>query len=256
MHKYRGIALWLLFPVVGLALSFVLFPLAIENSKNPHAYTYSKLHAANGVNLYALKTKPDNIALKAISQNVTDTGLYGINGGFFYNTDLLSIAVTNDLPAKGEANDYGTGWYNTDVPRGTLVWDAALRAFTIQVVKHAGEIKITDRSHYWAQGGVSMKLADPAGWEAQMIREEMPAYDENRLRSAAAYDSQGYVWLIVTPTPCTIEQFRSAILQKIVPGQLTDGIFLDGDGSSQLNSREHHLHGDGREVYQMLQILK
>ncbi|NEW08663.1 hypothetical protein GK047_21950 [Paenibacillus sp. SYP-B3998] len=256
MQKYRAAILWLLFPLVGVLLSIFLFPLAIENSKKPHAYTYAKYQAANGVELHTLKTKPSNIALKAIDKNVTQTGLYGINGGFFYNSDLLSIAVTNDQPAKGEANDYGTGWYNTDVARGTLIWDEALRAMYIQVVKHAGELQVTDRHHYWAQGGVSMKLGDPVGWEAQMIAEEMPAYDENRLRSATAYDSLGNVWLIVTPTPCTIEQFRSAILQKIVPGQLVDGIFLDGDGSSQLKSREDKLKGDGREVYQILQVVK
>jgi hypothetical protein len=256
MLKYRAVALWLVFPMIGIFVSMVFYPLAIANSKKPHAYTYAKLRALNGVELHVLKTKPDNIALKAIGKNVTETGYYGINGGFFYNGDLLSIAVTNDLPAKGEANDYGTGWYNTDVARGTLIWDEALHAFYIQIVKHAGELKVTDRSHYWAQGGVSMRLGDPVGWEAQMIAEEMPAYDENRLRSAAAYDSQGNIWLIVTPTPCTIEQFRSAISQKIVHGQLVDGIFLDGDGSSQLMSRENRLHGDGREVYQMLQIVK
>ncbi|MFD0695877.1 hypothetical protein ACFQZT_17500 [Paenibacillus sp. GCM10027628] len=256
MHKYRTAALWLLFPLIGVLLSSVWFPIAIANSKKPHAYTYAKLRAVSGIELHVLRTKPDNITLTAISKNVTDTGLYGINGGFFFNGDLLSIAVTNDRPAKGEANDYGTGWYNTDVARGTLIWDEALHAFYIQVVKHAGELKVTDRNHYWAQGGVSMKLNDDAGWEAQMIAEEMPAYDENRLRSAAAYDNQGYVWLIVTPTPCTIEQFRNAILQKIVPGQLVDGIFLDGDGSSQLASRQDRLTGDGREVYQMLQIIK
>lgn len=256
MLQYRPVTLWLFFPILGLFLSMALYPLAIENSKKPHAYTYSKLQATNGVELHVLKTKPENIALKAIDKNVTKTGLYGINGGFFYNGDLLSIAVTNDLPAKGEANDYGTGWYNTDVSRGTLVWDEALRAFNVQIVKHAGELKVTERNHYWAQGGVSMKLGDSMGWEAQMIAEEMPAYDENRLRSAATYDTQGNVWLIVTPTTCTIEQFRSAILQKIVPGQLVDGIFLDGDGSSQLMSRENKLHGDGREVYQIMQIMK
>ncbi|TXK85987.1 hypothetical protein [Paenibacillus sp. N3.4] len=256
MSKSRTVLLWLLFPLVGLLLSSVLFPLAIADSHKPHAYTYAKLKANNGVVLHVLQTKPDNIALRAIDQNVTKTAQYGINGGFFYNGDLLSIAVTNDRPAKGEANDYGTGWYNTDVARGTLIWDQALRAFYIQVVKHAGELKVTDRNHYWAQGGVSMRLADAIGWEAQMIAEEMPAYDENRLRSAVAYDTSNHVWLIVTPTACTIEQFRSAILQKVAPGQLIDGVFLDGDGSSQLKSRQHQLQGDGREVYQMLEIVK
>jgi len=253
---YREAVLWLLFPLFGVLLSCVLYPWAIAVSQLPHAYDFHKIQAANGVELHVIRTSPDHIALKAIDQNLVQTGMYGINGGFFYNGDLLSIAVMNDRPAKGEPGDYGTGWYNTDVSRGTLVWDAAARIFSIQVAAHAGELHVTDRSRYWAQGGVSMKLADPAGWQTQMIAEAMPAYDEDHLRSAAAFDAGNHIWLIVTPTPCTIKQFRTAILQKIAPGQLIDGIFLDGDGSSQLRSREDKLLGDGREIYQMLQIVK
>ncbi|MFC5452515.1 hypothetical protein [Paenibacillus aestuarii] len=70
------------------------------------------------------------------------------------------------------------------------------------------------------------------------------------------HDASNRVWLIVTPTPCTIEQFRTAILQTIVPGRLIDGIFLDGDGSSQLRSREDKLLGNGREIYQIRQVVK
>jgi hypothetical protein len=131
-----------------------------------------------------------------------------------------------------------------------------VKRFSIQLAEHAGQLVVTDRNRYWAQGGVSMRLGDEVGWERQMIDEEMPAYDENRLRSAVAYDAIGELWMIVTPTPCTIEQFRTAILQKIKPGRLVDGIFLDGDGSSQLLSRSAKLKGDGREVYQMLALKK
>jgi hypothetical protein len=250
------LAIWLIFPWIGFTIAIILFPILQASNARPHNYEYAKLKATNGVELHTLRTNPDNVQLTAIDRNVTQTGLYGINGGFFFNGDLLSIAVMNDKPAKGEANDYGTGWYNTDRPRGTLVWDPVVKRFSIQLAEHAGQLVMTDRNRYWAQGGVSMRLGDEAGWERQMIDEEMPAYDENRLRSAVAYDAIGELWMIVTPTPCTIEQFRTAILQKIKPGRLVDGIFLDGDGSSQLLSRSAKLKGDGREVYQMLALKK
>jgi hypothetical protein len=41
-----------------------------------------------------------------------------------------------------------------------------------------------------------------------------------------------------------------------VLGRLIDGIFLDGDGSSQLASGSAKLDGEGREVFQMLRIVQ
>jgi phosphate/sulfate permease len=256
MDKLRVLTIWLMMPIIGMLVSLIAYPIVMKHSNDPQAYSFSTVKADNGVKLYSLKTSPDHISLQAIHQNLHDTGLFGINGGFFYNEDLLSIAVMNDRPAKGEPNDYGTGWYNTGHARGTLVWDQIRKQFSIQVVENTGELKVTDRLHYWAQGGVSMNLIDESNWKQPMIDEQMPAYDEQRLRSAVAYDMDGQVWLIVTPTSCTIEQFRSAIRHYLAPGRLIDGIFLDGDGSSQLVSRHAKLKGDGREVYQMLSIIK
>jgi phosphate/sulfate permease len=256
MDKLRIIAIWLMVPIIGLLISLIAYPYVMKHTDEPHDYQFSRVKADNDVKLYRLHTSPTNIVLRAIHQNLIDTGFYGINGGFFYNGDLLSIAVMNDRPVKGEQNDYGTGWYNANHARGTLVWDQASKQFSIQVVENAGDLKVTDRLHYWAQGGVSMNLVDEGNWQQQMMAEQMPAYDELRLRSAVAYDMDGQVWLIVTPTPCTIEQFRSAINQTVAPGRLIDGIFLDGDGSSQLVSGNANLKGDGREVYQILSIIR
>lgn len=218
-------------------------------------YTYMKLTDSNNVVLHAVKTTARNIALKAIDTNVTKTKDYGINGGFFYNGDLLSLAVINNKPIKGKPGDYGTGWYNTDRPKGTLVWDDAAELFTIQIVEESDQVRVTDRSRFWAQGGVSMGLLNETGWEKQASAEEMPAMDENHLRSGMVYDSDKNVWLVVTSTPCTVKAFRSAIKELVAKDKLVDGIFLDGDGSSQLKIGKHELPGDKRPVYQMITLV-
>lgn len=212
--------------------------------------------ASNGVSLHSIRTLPQNIGLKAITSNVTDTHDNGINGGFFWEGYLLSIAVINDLPVKGLPGDYGSGWYNIDRKRGTLVWDEKAQTFTIQVVEDAAELKVMDRQHYWAQGGVSMGLTNPDGWAAQAISEEMPVINEKRMRSGIVYDQNNNVYLVVAPTPCTGEQFRTAVKEQVGNGQLVDGLFLDGDGSSQLKVADYLLPGDRREVYQMIALLK
>lgn len=235
---------------IGIALS------RGDTKREYKAYSYYKLTASNKIVLHALRTTPDNIVLKAIAENVTRTGETGINGGFFYNGDILSLAVMNNKPVKGVPGDYGTGWYNTDRPRGTLVWDAAAGMFSVQVVEESDQINVSDRSRFWAQGGVSMGLLNEPGWEQQAIAEEMPAMDEERMRSAMAYDADRNVWLIVTPTPCTIPAFREAIKERIAKGKLMDGIFLDGDGSSQLKAGKTALAGDSRPVYQMIALIR
>jgi hypothetical protein len=253
--KYEAV-IWLVFPLVGFFISLMIYPYAMELNAVPHSYTFSKVNASNGVKLYTLRTDPEHVELKAIDTNLLNTGLYGINGGFFYNGDLLSIAVMDDWPVKAAPNAYGSGWYNTGLARGTLVWDKVLKHFSVQVVESADQLQVANRLAYWAQGGVSMGLSEGIAWERLMPEQRMPAYEEQRLRSGAAFDSEGKLWLIVTPTLCTVEQFRSAILERIIPGKLIDGIFLDGDGSSQFASRTAKLGGDGREVYQMLQIAR
>ncbi|KIL38258.1 hypothetical protein SD70_27635 [Gordoniibacillus kamchatkensis] len=223
-------------------------------------YRFEYAKAANGVALYTIRTTPDNVRLRTIDSNVTATPYFGVNGGFFWEGALLSIAVENGRPLKGEPGDYGSGCYNTGVDsnlrRGTLVWDEAARRFSVQVVTDASELQVTDKLRYWAQGGVSMGLSNETGWEREMIAEQMPAYDEGHSRTALVYDRDNRLYMIVTPTLCTIEQFRTAIREKIGGGRLADGVFLDGDGSSQLQVDHVRLAGDRRQVYQMLALIR
>jgi hypothetical protein len=227
---------------------------------HPQHYHFQKLKASNGVVLYTIRTNPENVRLKAINTNVTETTYFGINGGFFWEGSLLSMAVINHEPLIGVPGEYGSGWFNTgadnNFKRGTLVWDGLMKRFSVQIVGQAGELFITDIYNYWAQGGVSMSLGKEADWKNEIIVQKMPAYDETHMRTGIVYDENQQLYMIVTPTLCTIEQFRTAILEKLGTRRLVDGIFLDGDGSSQLQSPQAHLVGDHRQVYQMLSFMK
>lgn len=239
--------------LIGL-ISFIMTDL-----NHPQHYYFNKIKASNGVVLSYIRTTADNVQLQKIATNVTETTYYGINGGFFWEGALLSIAVMDDKPLIGNAGEYGSGWYNWSdgtYKRGTLVWDGISKHFSVQLVGQASELYVSNTRNYWAQGGVSMSLGDEANWKDQIIYEHMPSYDEGHMRSGLVYDEQQYVYMVVTTTSCTVEQFRSAILEKLGNQKLVDGIFLDGDGSSQLQVRDARLVGDHRQVFQMLTLKK
>lgn len=224
------------------------------DTEPPRNYYYADTTASNGIRLHYMRTTPDRIELQAVAANVTDMKSYGINGGFFYEGDILSIAVHNHRPVKGEPGQYGSGWFNVKYARGTLVWDAASNRLSVQEVRSADELLVTDQANYWAQGGVSMNLQDEAFWAAEAAAQALPLADSLHMRTGLVYDDAGYLYLIVSPTPCTAEQFRTAILERIAPDRGKEGIFLDGDGSSQMRGAEISLPGDRREVYQMIAV--
>lgn len=217
-------------------------------------YTYGKVTGSNGVVLHYIKTSPRNITLKAVNANVTAGTDFGVNGGFFYNSDVLSIAVNNDLPIKGVAGGYGSGWFNAKYDRGTLVWDNASSVYSVQVVGSANDIIVSDRNDYWAQGGISMSLQNDAGWAAQADAEVMPNRTGAAMRTGLVYGSGGNIWMVVTQTACSASAFRTAIKEKVGSGTLVDGIFLDGGGSSQMKCTEVSLTGDGRLVRQVFAL--
>ncbi|WP_424765486.1 hypothetical protein [Paenibacillus sp. sgz302251] len=219
-------------------------------------YTYFKESAANGMKLHVLQTKPAYVTLEAIQNNVTLAGKVGINGGFFQGNQLLSIGVVNSIPVNGSIGNYGTGSENVKYARGTLVWDGASDSLSVQVASLASEIKVKDNTRFWAQGGISMSLDNDEQWVDQTEKERAPFPDDDRLRSAAVFDNKGDLYLIVSETKGSLAVFREAIVSSIGDGSLVDGIFLDGDGSSQLLSSEASLPGDNRPVVQMLRIVK
>ena len=221
----------------------------------PHDYVYGRAEATNGMKLHYMVTRPSNVSPVAVHANVASGPFYGVNGGFFYQDALLSIAVVNGMPVNAAQGYYGAGDVNAKYARGTLVWDGATDGLSVQTVSRDGDLNVTDRAHYWAQGGISMRLNSENAWLLQVVAEQAPNMDEDRLRSAAVYDTQGSLYLVVSTTKGTLAAFRDAIVETIGAGKLVDGIFLDGDGSSQLRSREIRLTGDGRPVVEMLRLL-
>ncbi|WP_246369692.1 hypothetical protein [Saccharibacillus deserti] len=219
----------------------------------PKRYTYAEAEAPGLPKLHLMAVSPDDIVLRADKLPLKQIPAYGINGGFFYEESLLSLAVTDDKPANGERGAYGSGWFNAKYARGTLVWDGAKHKFSVQVVSSADELEVTDRGNYFAQGGISLNLADEDVWEDRSAREYLPFAGDKRMRSALVYNDAGQLWLVVTPELSTAADFRAALLAG-VPGEGREGIFLDGDGSSQMNADEVLLPGDGRMVVQMIAV--
>ncbi|RED63176.1 hypothetical protein [Cohnella lupini] len=222
----------------------------------PREYLYGTETATNGMELHYLRTRPSNVQPVTVNTNVTIAPYYGVNGGFFYEKSLLSIALANGIPANEVEGQYGSGAFNAKFPRGTLVWDGSLDQLSVQVARQASELIVTDRSKSWAQGGISMSLDRDDLWLERIESEHAPLPIDLCLRSAAAYDIEGNLFLIVSTTRGTLADFRAAIIERIGEGRLVNGIFLDGDGSSQLRSREVKLSGDGRPVVQMLRLIK
>lgn len=240
-----AIALWLLFVPSKPAEVF---------DGLPHRYSYAETETDELPKLHMMAVEPEDVVLRADNLPLRQIPAYGINGGFFYEHALLSIAAMNDQPVNGKRGDYGSGWFNAKYARGTLVWDGTEKKFSVQVVSSADELQVSDRGDYFAQGGVSLNLADDAGWEDQSIRDEhLPFAEDQRMRSGLVYNDAGQLWLIVTPEPSTAKDFRKALLAG-VPGEGREGIFLDGDGSSQMNADEAVLTGDSRMVVQMIGV--
>jgi len=251
---------WVIGAVVLLACSIALAAWLLVPSKPaevfdglPHRYTYAEAETDGLPKLHMIAVAPENIELRADKLPLRQIPAYGINGGFFYEDALLSIAVMDDKPVNGKRGDYGSGWFNAKYARGTLVWDGAAKKFSVQVLSSADELRVSDRGNYFAQGGVSLNLADDAGWEKQSEREHLPFAEDRRMRSGLVYNDAGQLWLIVAPEPSTAAAFRSALLAG-VPGEGREGIFLDGDGSSQMNADEAVLTGDDRMVVQMIAV--
>ncbi|MEV5024628.1 hypothetical protein [Paenibacillus sp. LPE1-1-1.1] len=219
-------------------------------------YTYDSHNATNGMTLHVLMTRPADVTLETINNNITLSGKVGINGGFFYGEQLLSIGVVDSIPVNKDIGSFGTGSENVKYARGTLVWDGASDQLSVQVASKASELKVKDHTRFWAQGGISMSLGDDARWALQTVIENAPFPGDDRLRSAAVYDEAGMLYLIVSETKGTLASFREAIIQTVGEGKLVDGIFLDGDGSSQLLSSDASLPGDNRPVVQMIRIVK
>lgn len=72
-----------------------------------------------------------------------------------------------------------------------MVWDNAAGEYSVQVVKWASDLSVTNRSDYWAQGGISMCLdKTDAEWEAQAKAEDMQGRTVN--------NTGRNIWLVIS----------------------------------------------------------
>ena len=185
-----------------------------------------------------IKTSPNDVQPQKVNpaKTLANGSLDGINAGFFdmSNYAILSIAIVNHKPVVGTRFDYGGGWNNEKYERGTLVWDAKAREYTIQIVGSGADLSVSNQKSYWAQGGVSMSLGNDTGWYNIAKDQNLPTIDSDAWRSALVYNDGLNIWLVATNSPCTAKEFRTAIKNNIGSGTLVDGIFLDGGASTQI----------------------
>lgn len=249
----RSVPIYLCALILILGSVFIWF--LNKDGSISEGFKYFQIPADNGVVLHVLQTDPSSISLNSIDDNVVRSGTNGINGGFFWDKQLLSIAVMDGLPVNGSPKEYGSGWFNVKYARGTILYDRVTRKIDVQRAASVDDLDMTEATKFWAQGGVSMNLKDDSNWYNLAVKEErLPFPDDERLRSAMAYDNSGKIYLVVTSTKCTAEQFRTAIKSNIADGNLNEAIFLDGDGSSQLLADDVQLEGDARTVLQMIVV--
>lgn len=218
-------------------------------------YTYGTA-TYGGVKLQYIKTSPLKVRPTYLNPatSVPASKKYGVNGGFFYESSIISIAVVNDVAVTGIYQDFVGGWVNDKYARGTLVWDGKARKYEIPILESASDIKVSDRSNYWAQGGISMSLQDDSGWYQKAKDQHMPNMDGSTERTALVYNSGLNIWLITSFTDCTASAFRKAIKNTIAVGTLQDGIFLDGGGSTSIKCNEASV--GTRKIPEMLALVE
>ena len=219
-------------------------------------YTYGTA-SYNGVNLRFIKTSPNNILPTYLNppKSMTQSGYYGINGGFFNDKfGIVSIAAVNGKPVGGRNGDGTGGWTNgqyyvngrpINLYRGTLVWDLVARKYSVPEVYEIDEIRVSDKSNYWAQGGVSMCLQESEDIFLETVKgQRLPEYNSKDLRSALVYNTDLNLWLVISTNSCTVSAFRTAIKNAIGSGTLVDGIFLDGGSSTSMRCADFYKNGN------------
>ena len=247
-----------------LLMICTVLALFAPNVQAANSYTYKKQKAANGTVLHVISTDPSNIQFKLLNEKSTlaESGYYGINGGYFTfgkKDETLHIAVMNDktvtgkgqwVPNSGGYNGISTGKKGG----GTIVWDGKTDTLSLQDVHGMGDIKVSNRNNYWAQGGVSMSLNDDKNWKKIANDEGIAGMTQKKERTAMLFTGGSKIYLIVTNDQITASDFRDAIKDKYGSG--AKAIFLDGSYSSQLNCKEETIEGKKKRNLQQIIVLK
>ncbi|MDK8179761.1 hypothetical protein [Paenibacillus sp. UMB4589-SE434] len=247
-----------------MIMIFIMVALFAPSTQAASSYTYAKQTANNKTVLHVISTDPSNIQFKLLNEKSTleKSGYYGINGGFFNmgrNDGTLHIAVMNDKTVTGKGQwESNSGGYNAinkskNKEAGTIVWDGKKNELSLQLVHGMGDIKVSERKNYWAQGGISMSLDDDKNWVAIADAQGLAGRILERERTAMLFKGKT-VYLIVTNNKITASVFRDAIKEKY--GDKVKAIFLDGSYSSQLKCKEVSVEGKEERRLQQIITLK
>lgn len=258
------------------------FVFVILGSTTLYAASVYHNYISSGVSIHYIETEASNIDLIAtggadpttfMANNGYDSG---INGGFLYGSDLLSIAIVNDRPVGYTGQEvtwqtfyeYGNGGANVigepSTPAGTIIWDGDNNELKLEKIYSGWEIHqnslVANTNNYWAQGGASLSLQDDANWKSIVIEEgydRVGDYDRSQRAAMLMSWDKKKVYLVVTDTLCTAGEFRTAI-KNLFAWQVSygmDGIFLDGSTCAQLRYAGENKVDHSRNVNQVI-VLK
>ncbi|WP_155985676.1 hypothetical protein [Paenibacillus gorillae] len=117
--------------IVGAGILFFVMMTALQAKSDrmedfPSSYTYATATSAGGMELHVLATKPSNVTLTAIHNNVSISPFYGINGGFstirlyLASPSLIVCQSMEPLAIMAQAmkisNMLAARWYGTGRP--------------------------------------------------------------------------------------------------------------------------------------------
>ncbi|HWO95591.1 hypothetical protein P4H70_06690 [Paenibacillus ehimensis] len=221
------------------------------------------------IRLRYIKTSPKNIKLTHIKSTVPASGKLGVNAGFFDDASqgVQSICIQNSsCVLGGGSSDFATGYYNNNssgghISKGTLVWDDAWRTYRLQVIENAGQLIIGNPDNYWAQGGFSMHLQSDTSWQNMLSSGKESVNDHapntNYNRTGLLYGNSLNIYLVISETTCTADEFRTAC-KYIDTNNGLQGIFLDGATATQMNvpaSGYSWTSGSSRKLPAMIEVV-
>lgn len=173
--------------------------------------------------LKVIETNPDNVYVALLpGKTLREFGIYGINGTWQNTVEAHLPRSVWGLAGNGNKAIGPNSYQNSPNghKRGTIIY---YEDGTIDI-KRINHIKEIDKPFKWCIGGGSLI--------PNIIDEEKFASDIFRYTHHTAIGYKGNrVYLIVTASHCTMEEFRNRILKL----GLDKAIFLDGGGSTQMN---------------------
>jgi len=216
------------------------------------------------IQLMMIKTKIDNVQSKTILKPLKETGLTGINGGFFeadegynepptrgasiiYERSDVGDEVTNEGRTLPKNYDYNGSPSNPKSRKTMVIYKDDVGEYGIAYMYARTVDDVLDRYEtngakvYTVVGGTSFNESD---WSST-------AYNLPTPRTCVAWKGN-YVYLIIARHAITIPQLRESLEMNNLSA--TNAIVLDGSGSTAMQtiingSRSKSFYGQNRYLY-------